>query len=108
MTPLTFSFSHTTSGVPPFSEIVLTMRSVSIENLLPAFSLIVRMASAAPLRIRRPSGISTPEHLVSAVKFTMRKPTRSVWLKRNPCSRPNSTIDLPSGVSSAAEESTQS
>ena len=108
ITPLICSFSQTTSGVPPFSEIVRTIFSTSDEKLLPAFWAIVRIASDAPLRMRRPSGISTPEHLVSAVNFTICIPIRSVWLNRKPCSRPNSTIDLPSGVSSAADERTQS
>ena len=104
ITPLICSFSETTSGVPPFSEIVRTIFSTSGEKPLPAFRTIARIASEAPLRMRVPSGMSTPEHLVSAVNFTMCTPTKSVWLNRKPCSRPSSTMDLPSGVSSAAEE----
>ena len=108
ITPLICSFSETTSGVPPFSEILRTILSTSGEKTLPAFSAMARIASEAPLRMRRPSGMSTPEQRVSAVKPTIRTPTKSVWLNRKPCSRPSSTMDLPSGVSSAAEERTQS
>jgi len=106
MTPMTRSFSQTTSGVPPFSEIRHTVLSIVSGYSLPASVTIRRMVSDAPLRMRTPSGMSTPEHFVSAVKFTIRTPTNCIGSIRTPLSAPSSTIDLPSGVWSAIDEST--
>ena len=107
ITPVTFRLTHTTSGVPPLPEISLITSSISFGNLFPAASVILRIASNAPLRICVPSARSTPEQLVSAVNWIIRAP--AVWRLRirTPDSRPNSTIDLPSGVSSESEANRQ-
>ena len=66
-----------------------------------------RSLRTAPLRMRRPSGMSTPEHLVSAVNFTIRTPTIVTGSACvTPSAAPSSTTDLPSGVGSATDEST--
>ena len=61
----------------------------------------------APLRMRVPFAKSTPEHLVSAVNLIIFDPDVFRSCTRTPFSRPNSTIDLPSGVSSEREDSRQ-
>ena len=104
MTPITRSFSDTTSGVPPFSEISVTSFMISSSNRFPAPSTIRRIDSKAPLRIRRPSARSTPEHFVSAEKRIIRAPIVLSSCTRRPCSRPSSMIDFPSGVSSDSDE----
>ena len=99
--------THTTSGVPPLPEIAAMVSSTSFGKMFPAFSVIRRIASNAPLRIWVPSERSTPEHFVSAVNLIMRAPVVFRFRIRIPNSRPNSTIDLPSGVSSDREASKQ-
>ena len=107
-TPLIRSSSQTMSGVPPFSEIRRTVASIPAGHSCPASAHMRRIASEAPLRIRRPSGMSTPEHLVSAVNFTMCTPTSCRGSVLMPCSAPSSTMDLPSGVGSDTDERTHS
>ena len=107
MTPVTFLFTHTTNGVPPLLEIEEMTSSTSFGNSFPAPSTILRIASKAPLRICVPSARSTPEHLVSAVNLIIRAPVVFRLRIRMPDSRPSSTIDLPSGVSSDKEDNRQ-
>ena len=99
MTPITFSFSATTSGVPPLLEICWTILAVSSGKTFPATWLKFRMASEAPFRMRVvPKSI--PELRVSAVNFIKRGFST---LKENGSTPANSTMDFPSGVSSAME-----
>ena len=106
MTPVIRSFSQTTSGVPPFSEMVRTVAAIPAGQGFSCSAAMRKIASAAPLRMRRPSGMSTPEHLVSAVNFTIRTPTIVTGSVRTPSAAPSSTTDLPSGVWSETDEST--
>ena len=106
ITPRICSFSLTMSGVPPFSEMRRTVSSIPAGHLLPAWAAMRRIASDAPLRMRRPSGISTPEHLVSAVNCTICTPISCRGSTFMPISAPSSTTDLPSGVWSETDEST--
>ena len=82
ITPRIFSFSQTTSGVPPLPEIVRILCSVSSGNSFPALSAIARMESKAPFRIRVPSAKSTPEQRVSAVNLIIRVTAVSISLIR--------------------------
>ena len=104
MTPATFMSIQTTNGVPPFAEMAWIISSVSFGNLLPASMAIRRIASKAPLRISVPSFKLIPEHFVSAVNLIMCAPSVFRVRIRTPISRPNSMIDLPSGVSSDTED----
>ncbi len=106
ITPNTFSFWLTTSGVPPSEEISLTLSWVSVGKLLPAFVTRFLIESKAPLRIFIPS-MSIPLLLVSAVNamnFTLSLCSTGFLILFVAAS---SMIDFPSGVSSAIEDKTQ-
>ena len=91
--------SATASGVPPCCA-TPPASSVSWWGTVPPASLTsVQIASTAPLRIDRPSK-STPLIRVCAVKGTSRPPCSS-RSRRSNLSLASTTIERPSGVSSA-------
>jgi hypothetical protein len=77
MTPSAVASLATTSGVPPEAAIPSTISASSAGVELPPSSIQRRIASAAPLRIERPSR-STPLLRVSAVNGTSVPP----WMSR--------------------------
>ena len=103
--------SATTSGVPPVAEMVSTICPTSLVGWPPLSRTHFITAAAAPLRIRRvplpPRSRSTPDMRVSAAKGTkwawgMNPSSRA----RNPyCSLASTTMERPSGVSSARLDS---
>ena len=98
MTPSTRPFLATTSGVPPD---MATPRTSGSAAAAPPCGKARAMASDAPLRIWVPSARSMPLIRVWAVKGTTLAPCRSAPSAK-PCWRAaSSTVDFPSGVSSA-------
>ena len=112
--PTIFRSSHTARGVAPF-EATLSTRFLRSPGMSPLLSVTnFTMASAAPFRMRRPSGRSTPLMRVCAVKaIDTASRGRGVgpcgWLTgtRSCCSN-NFTMLFPSGVWSAADASAAS
>ena len=104
MTPRIVGPSATTSGVEPARAMRSTISS-SPSGMAPPWSVTQRLTdSAAPLRIWRPS-MSRPDMRVVAEKGTKTAPaprSRSRMLKRSLAS---TTMERPSGVSSASEAS---
>src|SRR6202012_3264960 len=86
---------------------VLTLSSTPSGNGLPALSTIFFIESNAPLRTRRPSGVSNPLERVSAVNFINTESSGALTDGMFLLCSASSTIDLPSGVSSANDASTQ-
>ena len=103
MTPSAQLSRATTSGVPPCSATLWTIWSSSAGARPPCSSMKVLTASAAPLRISVPF-MSIPLIRVWAVKGTKlcSPSSRSRTSKRSFAS---TTIERPSGVSSASEAS---
>ena len=96
-------FSATTSGVPPSRAIPSTIVPSGSGTEPPRSSIQRRTASPAPLRIERPSS-STPLMRVCALNGTSVAPASS--RSRRPYrSFASTTIERPSGVSSARLES---
>src|ERR1700743_1865168 len=107
ITPSTFSFCDTTNGVPPLDAMVFTLSSTPSGNGLPALSTIFLIESNAPLRTRKPSGVSNPLERVSAVNLINTESLGALIDGMFLLCSASSTIDFPSGVSSANDASTQ-
>ncbi|CAM5490538.1 hypothetical protein SRIMM317S_03796 [Streptomyces rimosus subsp. rimosus] len=114
MTPRTraprSSSRATSSGVPPASEMPLASRSASSGTVPPLSRTQAMTEPVAPLRTRRTvpcSVTSTPDMRVWAVKGTHVASTSSPWWRsRSPYfSLARTTMERPSGVSSASEDS---
>ena len=95
--------SITTSGVAPSFDTSSTIGVSSNGTWPPSAITNLRTESAAPLRTVRPLVRSIPDMRVCAVNGTSTAPASSITV--SPKSRTaNSTIERPSGVSSASEE----
>ncbi len=110
MTPRTrapsVSSRATSSGVPPACEIVSVSSCASGVTVPPRSSTQATTEPVAPLRTLRPS-TSTPDMRVWAVKATHSAPVSSPWWRsRRPYfSLASTTMERPSGVSSASDDS---
>ena len=107
MTPSTWVLRATASGVPPSRAMRSTAPSSSIGVVPPSEHTQASIASAAPLRSIVPF-MSTPLMRVCAVKGTKRGeacPAATISCSRSPYCLASTTIERPSGVSSASEES---
>ena len=105
ITPSTKLSWATTSGVPPARAILSTSSSRRAGILPPCSSTQRLTASAAPLRYCLPSK-STPLIRVVAENGMKVASSSESSLPRSPyCSLARTTIDRPSGVSSASDES---
>ena len=102
MTPSTSVSRATTSGVPPSFAIRSTAGASAVGTTPPCSSTHVVTASAAPLRSAVPPE-SMPLMRVSAVNGTKRAPGSPS--SAGPSDSASSTIERPSGVSSASDES---
>ena len=104
-TPSARPFSATTRGVPPDLATSWMARSTSAGRRWPEASARALTASEAPLRMVRP-GRSTPDRRVWAVKATKVAPMALRSRPRRPKrSLARTTMERPSGVSSAREAS---
>ena len=96
-------WSITTNGVAPSFDTPSTIGNSSSGTVPPCCVTKRRTESAAPLRTRRPSGRSIPDMRVCAVKGTSSAPVGSAGTR--PCAEvARSTIERPSGVSSASDD----
>src|ERR1017187_4249552 len=97
--------SATTNGVAPWRATLSTARCTSGGRAPPCSVSQRSMASAAPLRMRPPSK-STPLMRVCALKGMNWALSARISRPRMPCScLASTTIERPSGVSSASEDS---
>ena len=96
------SRSATTSGVPPAWLIASTRASMSCAMWPPSSCTHAATAEPAPLRMALPSGRSIPDMRVCAVNGTVT--TSGISVAVNPSAAAYSTIERPSGVSSASDD----
>ncbi len=104
MTPSAWSLRATASGVPPWPETSCIAFSSSGGTWPPCCRIQATTASPAPLRMDAPS-TSMPLMRVWAVNSMKSACSGSMWRPRMPKSLASTTMERPSGVSSASEAS---